>query len=825
VSRNGVGGPAAHAGPFYFRFLIRLAASAVVALPVLAGIESPALADDWIPPRAVTSMLPSATYAPSSTHALELVVRANGAPAGLNWTASSAGQFPLGIVPASGSLVIPADGIGTVSISVSLPDTALGIAVITVVLTHQAGGGRAARADAAVYAATGGRPEVRPVPGTWQAQAGTAGSVSFEIHSLSGQSETVVLTTGRHNPDPNNDGALFTGSAAPAEVLILAGGTVAVAAPTTLAPNAYAGSLNAVQLSVTSDGGISSSTGHALVASALSASLPTALYPVGLTPLDESAAGRDGAAYLPQRDYWLVPSGTSGVRALAAGSTDSIGSIDVNGNGSDDRWLGTIRIPAYAAALDVIPAFVAASGDTLDVGLLAAGREGLMLLDLRSVEDPPFGTWNDFYDVDGNGIDDRILRTIPTSGFATDVAWFRAPSGRVVALVADADTGSVPVSASYDPALTVAGTGMGIVAVDVGAALDSLGPVPYAAGTLATAGSALDLELRGGSAPTLAVADGAGGIAVYDLAAAGGAPATVTFTPRGTLALSSAWGTPYARDLAWVSNTKDSVYVAVAAGAGGVQLARVPASGAPTLVLVQQTASPAIGIAGAWTGTLAAALGSGGVALVQSPGGGQLHQVLSGAAAPYTAPVTLALGAAWAATGSALGVAAHQAWSSSATALRFKPTSGPIPDLLVSDGGRVLVLRPGQAQITAVEIEPTPPATYVTRLHVAPNPIERDGVFELRNEWVAGRGDGLAGGSAGPPMGQVRFEIYDVRGRLVRRITVPPASGAAFARAVWDGRDESGRHVSSGRYWVRARRSQSHEPSGSAAAAPILFVR
>jgi len=103
-----------------------------------------------------------------------------------------------------------------------------------------------------------------------------------------------------------------------------------------------------------------------------------------------------------------------------------------------------------------------------------------MLLDLTVTDDPTFGTWEDFFDVDMNGIDDRILRVIPTSGFATDVGWFRAPSGRVVAMVADADTGSVAVSASYNPASVVAGTGQGVVAIDLGAALDP-GLPPYAA--------------------------------------------------------------------------------------------------------------------------------------------------------------------------------------------------------------------------------------------------------------------------------------------------------------------------------------------------------
>jgi hypothetical protein len=431
--------------------------------------------------------------------------------------------------------------------------------------------------------------------------------------------------------------------------------------------------------------------------------------------------------------------------------------------------------------------------------------------------------------VDGNGIDDRILRTIPTSGFATDVAWFRAPSGRVVALVADADTGSVPVSMDYDPALTVPGTGMGVVAVDVAAALDSLGPVPYAAGTLATPGSALDLELRGGSSPTLAVADGAAGLATYTPTAAAGAPATVTFAPRGSVALSNAWGSAYARDLAWVANTKDSVYVAVAAGAGGLEIARVPAAGPPSIVLAQQTAAPLIGVASAWTGTLGAALGAGGTALFAAPGAAHLDRILPAAAAPYTAPVTLGQGAAWAATGTALQVAAHRAASSRATALGFQDRAGANPDLVVSDGLRVLALRPGQAAITAVAEEASAPPAVAGRLALAvrPNPIARSAVFDVHAVAVdaagAPPGGPLDAGST-PVLGSLRLEIFDLRGRLVRRLAMPVgAARASAARIPWDGLDDTGRRVASGRYWARASRQGGDAAGG--VTAPILILR
>jgi hypothetical protein len=791
---------------------IRIGATITILLAI-ALAPAPSAAYDWIPPRPVTALFPGACLAPSSVHTLALTIVASGAPANLTWSAGTAGDFNVALNPIAGSIFVPAGSVGTVNLTVTVPDTALGISVLNVVLLHAVGGSQAAKVSATIQAATGGRPEVKPVPSVFAAAAGVSGSVSFQVHSLTGTSEQIALTPGRFNPDPNNEGALFPGSPPPTLATLPGGATITISAPTTIASNAYAGNVNAVQLSVTSAGGISNAQGHAL--STASGTVPTALVPAGVLTGDDGIFGRDGAALVPSRGEWLIPTGLTGVRVVQDMSTDSIGPVDAAGDGSDDRWVGTIRIPSFVASIAVVPGFARGPGDTLDVGLCAAGRAGLMLLDLTVIEDPTFGTWEDFFDVDMNGIDDRILRTIPVSGFATDVGWFRAPSGRVVALVADADSGSVPVSASYNPALVVAGTGQGVVAIDLGAALDPLQP-PYAAGTLATPGSALDLELRGGTAPDLAIADGTGGVAVYSLTASGGNPAAVTYTPRGTVALSSAWGSPYARDLAWISNTEDSVYVAVAAGAGGLQVLRAPRGGAPSLVLAQQTLGAAIGVAGTWTGTLAATMGSSGIALLRAPGAGFLDRILPGAPSPYTAPVALARLAPWSATGSPLEVAAHQTPSSAVSAASFKPTSGPIPEILACDGTRLLALRPGNATITAVEIEPLPPP--FTTLSISPNPASG----RVRIQVHPGRGWVASSVGTLPGLGRFVLDMFDVNGRRVRTIA-GDGGGATSMQVEWDGRDESGRRVASGRYWVRARGPA--EADASAPAVPVILLR
>jgi hypothetical protein len=754
----------------------------------------------------LTALLPSAAFAPGSTHSIDLTLRANGAPASLNWTRTVGGAFAPSVTPASGSILVPQDSVRRVTLSVTVPGGSVGAASLGIEITDQIGGGHVAKASTAIFAASGGMPEVWANPSTWSAPARTSGSVSFQVHSTVGTAEVVDVTDGRDNPDNENDGALFPGTPLPLSANLPGGATITLNAPITIAGSAYAGNANSVQCSISSAAGITTATGFALSSAALPESLPTALFPAGVTPVTEPAAGRDGPVELASRGLWLLPSGLDGVRVLSAGSSLArFGPVDTDGNGADDRMVGQIRIPSFAASIAVVPGFVGPAGDTLDLGLLAAGRAGLLLLDLRTLLDPLFGTWQDFFDQDLNGIDDRILRTIPLSGFANDVSWFRAPTGRIVALVADADTGSVPVAADYNPAAVVAGTGAGVVAIDVTAAFDSLGGVPYAAGTLPTPGSAQDVELRrsGAGAPDLAVADGASGVSFFHLTTAAGAPATVTFSPLGSVALSSVWGTPYARDACWVSNTRDSVYLAVAASAAGVELVRAPLTGAPSLVMAQQMSAPAIGLGGTWTGTLAAAMGTGGVALLRAPSGSELDKILPAAPPPYAAPVTLTRGQTW--TEGALERAWQWSWTASSTSMKFLGTTGPIPDLLVSDGPRALLLRPGNAAITAVGEEPSPPRVRPLQISVAPNPAAE------RMEITVFDASSRAG------IGALEAEIYDVQGRLVRRIHGPGGSGSPLARLTWDGLDDRGSLLGSGRYWLHVR-------SGAARAARSILI-
>jgi glucose/arabinose dehydrogenase len=59
-----------------------------------------------------------------------------------------------------------------------------------------------------------------------------------------------------------------------------------------------------------------------------------------------------------------------------------------------------------------------------------------------------------------------------------------------------------------------------------------------------------------------------------------------------------------------------------------------------------------------------------------------------------------------------------------------------------------------------------------------------------------------------PQTGRVRLDVFDVRGRRLRRL-VDGERAAGTHRAIWDGRDEHGRHLGAGLYFVRM-----HTPAG-----------
>ncbi|HEX3112722.1 MAG TPA: FlgD immunoglobulin-like domain containing protein, partial [Candidatus Eisenbacteria bacterium] len=165
------------------------------------------------------------------------------------------------------------------------------------------------------------------------------------------------------------------------------------------------------------------------------------------------------------------------------------------------------------------------------------------------------------------------------------------------------------------------------------------------------------------------------------------------------------------------------------------------------------------------------------------------------------------------ATGMPLEVAAHQTPMSAMSAAVFKPTTGPLPTLLACDGNRLLSLRPGNAPITSVEIDPVAPP-LAPSLAVSPNPARGSVRIDVRPA------RDIVASSAGTGVGRFALRIYDVNGRLVRRIDGDGA-GAPVARIEWDGMDSSGRRVASGRYWVRSVTREGR----AEAAVPVILLR
>ena len=339
-----------------------------------------------------------------------------------------------------------------------------------------------------------------------------------------------------------------------------------------------------------------------------------------------------------------------------------------------------------------------------------------MLLDLRVVEDPPFGAWEDFFDQNFDGIDDRILRTIPTTGFATDAAWFRASSGRTSRSVADADLARIRSRPTMIPRSSCPAPGP--ASSPWTSRRRSIRweafPTPRARsrprGARSTWRCAVEAPRRRSPSRTEAEASRSMGFPSRR------ARRRRSRSCRAGRSPLPAWGTPYARDVAWIPNTGDSAYAAVAAGAGGVQIVRAPRRGAPSLVLVQQSAGP--DRPGRRLDRHARrGAGRRGVALLRAPAAADLNQIGPAAPPPYTAPVVLSRVQSWGASGG-LERALHLNWATSATALRFRDDAGSIPDLMVSDGTRLLVLRPGTAAITGVAVaEHSPPAAPARASH------------------------------------------------------------------------------------------------------------
>jgi flagellar hook assembly protein FlgD len=58
-----------------------------------------------------------------------------------------------------------------------------------------------------------------------------------------------------------------------------------------------------------------------------------------------------------------------------------------------------------------------------------------------------------------------------------------------------------------------------------------------------------------------------------------------------------------------------------------------------------------------------------------------------------------------------------------------------------------------------------------------------------------------------PRDGQARLAVYDVAGRHVRTLVDAPRPAGTHT-VIWDGRDEAGRRVTSGVYFVRLRAGQ-----------------
>lgn len=112
---------------------------------------------------------------------------------------------------------------------------------------------------------------------------------------------------------------------------------------------------------------------------------------------------------------------------------------------------------------------------------------------------------------------------------------------------------------------------------------------------------------------------------------------------------------------------------------------------------------------------------------------------------------------------------------------------GAVDGVLVGDWDAGLVMFPAQCTPVAA-VGPAPVASRAPVIHVAPNPLTTRAEIAFEVEGA----------------GRVDVEVFDIAGRRVRRFHGGTA-GAGPARLTWDGRDDSGRSLPAGVYFVKVR--------------------
>lgn len=121
------------------------------------------------------------------------------------------------------------------------------------------------------------------------------------------------------------------------------------------------------------------------------------------------------------------------------------------------------------------------------------------------------------------------------------------------------------------------------------------------------------------------------------------------------------------------------------------------------------------------------------------------------------------------------------------------PPFSPV-DLVLANG---FVYAADAADALVILTEHCDPAT-----DVRPPDTERPMVFRIEPAWPNPTSASAGVRFFSPAAGAVRFEVFDVAGRCVRRF-VEDAGSAGWSRTSWDGRNDAGRRVAAGTYLLR----------------------
>ena len=146
-------------------------------------------------------------------------------------------------------------------------------------------------------------------------------------------------------------------------------------------------------------------------------------------------------------------------------------------------------------------------------------------------------------------------------------------------------------------------------------------------------------------------------------------------------------------------------------------------------------------------------------------------------------------------------MASRTAWSAVATGITGRTYSFVVPEPATSDARLALIALDGQGPMGSWNSVSFTVQLSPTGVETAESPLPKEYGIRFLSQNPVGREDvrlelGI------PKSSPVDLRVYDVRGALVRRVVTRDLA-PGFHRIAWNGRNEAGRQVGSGIYFMQ----------------------